>query len=240
MKVLAIDTSSMSATCAIIDDDRLLVEYILNHKLTHSQKIMPIIKEALDSCSLKPEDIDVFAVAKGPGSFTGLRIGVATVNGLAQATNKKVVGVSTLDALAFNLPYCEGIIVPIMDARRERVFTGIYKWTNGNLHIIKEQTALEVKELIEILRERPEKIILVGDGTLVYKEVLSEALGEKVIFAPRSANMARASSVAELAMSKAVEGKTESYFELIPDYLRESQAQREYNEKHNIKGDNNE
>lgn len=240
MKVLAIDTSSMSATCAIMDDDKLLVEYTLNHKLTHSQKIMPIIKEAFDSCGLKPEDIDIFAVAKGPGSFTGLRIGVATINGLAQATNKKVVGVSTLDALAFNLPYCGGIIVPVMDAKRDRVFTGIYKWTGGNLHIIKEQTVLEVKELIDILIERPEKIVFAGDGTLVYKDAFSEALGEKAIFAPRSVNMARASSVAELAMAKAIEGKTESFFELVPDYLRESQAQREYNEKHCMTGDDNE
>lgn len=240
MKILAIDTSSMSATCAIIDKDKLLVEYTLNHKLTHSQKIMPIIKEALDSCSLKTKDIDVFAVAKGPGSFTGLRIGVATVNGLAQSVNKKVVGVSTLDALAFNLPYCEGIVVPIIDARRDRVFTGIYKWTNGNLHIIKEQTILEVKELIKVLAERPEKIVFIGDGTHVYKDILSETLGEKAIFAPKSANMARASSVAELAMTKAKEGKTESFFELVPDYLRESQAQREYNEKHCLMGDNNE
>ncbi|WP_352418325.1 tRNA (adenosine(37)-N6)-threonylcarbamoyltransferase complex dimerization subunit type 1 TsaB [Proteiniborus sp.] len=240
MKILAIDTSSMSATCAVVDDEKLLVEYTLNHKLTHSQKIMPIIKEALDSCSLKPEDIDVYAVAKGPGSFTGLRIGVATVNGLAQATDKRVVGVSTLDALAFNLPYCEGIVVPIMDARRDRVFTGIYKWVNGNLHIIKEQTILEVKELMEVLSDRPEKIVFVGDGTYAYKDILSESLGEKAIFAPKSANMARASSVAELAMVKAKEGKTESFFELVPDYLRESQAQREYNEKHCLIGDKNE
>lgn len=240
MKILAIDTSSIAATCAVMDDDKLLVEYTLNHKLTHSQKIMPIIKESLDSCGLKAEDIDIFAVAKGPGSFTGLRIGVATINGLAQATNKRVVGVSTLDALAFNLPYCEGIVVPVMDARRDRVFTGIYKWTSGNLHIIKEQTVLEVKELIEILDERPETVVFVGDGTLVYKDVFSDALGDKAIFAPKSANMARASSVAELAMARAKEGKTESFFELVPDYLRESQAQREYNEKHCLTGDKNE
>jgi len=138
------------------------------------------------------------------------------------------------------LPYCEGIVVPMMDARRDRVFTGIYKWTNGNLHIIQEQTVLEVKELIETLKERPEKIVFVGDGTLVYKDILSEALGEKAIFAPRSANVARASSVAELAMARALEGKAESYFELVPDYLRESQAQREYNEKHKVTGDSDE
>lgn len=240
MKILAIDTSSTSATCAIIDEDKLLVEYTINHKLTHSQKIMPIIKEALEGCELKVSDIDVFAVAKGPGSFTGLRIGVATINGLAQSVNKGVVGIPTLDALAFNLPYSEGIVVPIIDARRDRVFTGIYKWANGNLHIIKEQTVLEVKELVEILKERPEKIVFVGDGTLVYKQNLTENLGERAIFAPKSANIARASSVAELAMAKAKEGKVESFFKLVPDYLRESQAQREYNEKHSINGDSNE
>ncbi|SDZ18185.1 tRNA threonylcarbamoyladenosine biosynthesis protein TsaB [Proteiniborus ethanoligenes] len=240
MKVLAIDTSSTSATCAIIHEDKLLVEYTLNHKLTHSQKIMPIIQEALEGCELKVSDIDIFAVAKGPGSFTGLRIGVATIKGLAQAVNKSVVGIPTLDALAFNLPYCEGIVVPVMDARRDRVFTAIYKWTNGNLHIIKEQTVLEIEELIDILKERPETVVFVGDGTLVYKQRLTEELGEKARFAPKSANMARASSVAELAMAKAKEGKVESFLDLAPDYLRESQAQREYKEKHSLSGDRDE
>lgn len=232
MRVLAIDTSSTSATCAIINDEKLIVEYTLNNKLTHSQTIMPMIEEALKSCDLKPEDIDVFAAAKGPGSFTGLRIGIATINGLAQATNKNVVGVSTLHALAFNVPYCEGIVVPIIDARRDRVFTAVYKWVNGNLHMIKEQDVLEVKELIKILEERPEKIVFVGDGILTYRSVLKESLGDKVLFAPKNASVSRASSVAELAMSQAKAGKIESYFELVPEYLRESQAQREYNEKH--------
>lgn len=231
MKVLAIDTSSIVATCAILDDDKILAEYILNHKMTHSQTIMPMIKEILDSCSLKPADIDVYAAAKGPGSFTGLRIGIATIKGLAQATGKEVIGIPTLNALAFNLPFSEGIVVPMMDARRDRVFTGIYKWSTEGLSVIMEQDVLEVDELINILKERSENIVFNGDGTLVFRDRLVNELGNRAIFAPKSANMARASSVAELAMRKAKEGAFDNLFELAPDYLRESQAQREYNNK---------
>lgn len=231
MKVLAIDTSSIVATCAVMDDDKLIGEYILNHKKTHSQKIMPIIKEILSSCELTTDDIDVFGVAKGPGSFTGLRIGAATIKGLAHATDKPVVGISTLEALAFNIPFSDGIIVPMMDARRERVYTGIYKWQDGDLCVIQEPVAIEVEELMDILLDRNEKVIVNGDGAMAYKDIISEKLGSKVLFAPKSANLARAASVAELTMARAKEGKIESYMEMVPDYLRKSQAQREYDER---------
>ncbi|KPU26905.1 peptidase M22 [Caloranaerobacter sp. TR13] len=240
MKILAIDTSSIVATCAILDEDKLIGEYILNNKRTHSQKIMPIIKEILENSELKLEDIDVFAVSIGPGSFTGLRIGVATIKSLAHVLNKKVIGIPTLDALAFNLPYSDGIIVPMMDARRDRVFTGIYKWENGDLCVIKKADTIELDELMDILSERDESIIVNGDGTLVYRQKILEALGDKVLFAPKSANMARASSVAELALSRAKEGRLESFFDLVPDYLRKSQAQREYEEKIKCCGEKNE
>ncbi|WP_069650332.1 tRNA (adenosine(37)-N6)-threonylcarbamoyltransferase complex dimerization subunit type 1 TsaB [Caloranaerobacter ferrireducens] len=240
MKILAVDTSSIVATCAILDEDKLIGEYILNNKRTHSQKIMPIIKEILENSELKPEDIDIFAVSIGPGSFTGLRIGVATIKSLAHVLNKPVIGIPTLDALAFNLPYSEGIIVPMIDARRDRVFTGIYKWENGSLCVIQKADTIELDELMDILKERDESIIVNGDGTLVYRQRILEVLGEKVLFAPKSANMARASSVAELALSRAKEGKLESFFDLVPDYLRKSQAQREYEEKIKCCGEKNE
>lgn len=240
MKILAIDTSSIVATCAILDDDKILAEYILNHKMTHSQTIMPMIEQVLDSLNLKPTDIDVYAAAKGPGSFTGLRIGIATIKGLAHATSKAVVGVSTLDALAFNLPFSEGIVVPMMDARRDRVFTGIYKWSTEGLSIVMNQDVLEIDELIKILKERNENIVFNGDGTLVFKDRLIKELGKKANFAPRSVNMARASSVAELAMQKAKEGTFDNLYELAPDYLRESQAQREFDNKKTKCGEVNE
>lgn len=237
MKVLAIDTSSIVATCAVMDDEKLIGEYILNHKKTHSQKIMPVIKEILDSCELDTEDIDVYGVAKGPGSFTGLRIGLATIKGLAHATDKPVVGISTLEALAFNIPYSQGIIVPMMDAKRQRVYTGLYKWQDGVLCVIDEPMAIEVEELIKILLDRNEKIIVNGDGSIVYKPIILEKLKSRVLFAPKSANLSRASSVAELTMARAKEGKLESYMKIVPDYLRKSQAQREYDEKIQCSGE---
>lgn len=236
MKVLAIDTSSMVASCAIMDDQKLISEYILNHKRTHSQKIMPMIKEVLSSCELTPDDIDLYGVAKGPGSFTGLRIGISTIKALAHVNNKPVVGVSTLDALAFNIPFGDGIIVPIMDAKRDRVFTGMYKWENGNFFVLEEQKVIEVDKLIEELKKRDEIIIFNGDGTLVYKERLLSSLGNRAIISSKAANMARASSVAELALAKAQEGKTENYIDLLPDYMRKSQAEREYEKKNSSRG----
>lgn len=240
MKILAIDTSSIVATCAIMDDNKLIGEYILNHKRTHSQKLMPLIRDILSGCELGPEDIDVYAAAIGPGSFTGLRIGLATIKALAHAVDKPVVGIPTMDALAFNIPYGEGIIVPIMDARRDRVYTGIYKWEDGDFYVLHKQTVLEVDELIKILKDRNERIIFNGDGTLSFRDRLIEALGERVLFAPKHSNMARASSVAELAMKKAEEGKVESYFKLAPEYMRKSQAERQYDKKTQCCGEDNE
>ena len=227
MKVLAVDTSSVVATCAVLDEEKVLGEYSLNQEMTHSEKIIPMIKELMDSINLRPEDIDVFAGAVGPGSFTGLRIGIATIKGLAHVFDKPVVGVSTLEALAYNIPF-DGIVVPLIDARRERVFTGIYKWKDGKLVNLSEPTILELDELLNIIQANYEKVLFNGDGTLVYKEKIVEKLKDKAQFAPISLNMARASSVGELSLLKWKEGKAENYFQLVPEYLRESQAQREY------------
>lgn len=231
MKVLAIDTSSTVASCAIMDDDKLLGECSLNDKTTHSQKLLPMIKQVLDSCKLSPEDIDIYSVSIGPGSFTGLRIGVATVKSLAHATEKSVVGVSSLEALAYNIPLNEKLIVPIMDARRDRVFTAIYRWEDDNLNTVLSPGVMELTELIDIIKEKGEKVIFNGDGTLVYKDKIKEELLDMVSFAPKNANLASASSVAEISIKKAENGEIENYFDLVPEYLRESQAQREYNER---------
>ncbi|QXM05207.1 tRNA (adenosine(37)-N6)-threonylcarbamoyltransferase complex dimerization subunit type 1 TsaB [Crassaminicella indica] len=231
MKILALDTSSIVATVAVMDDDRLIGEYIINHKRTHSQKLMPMIKALLESCEVTMKDIDIVAVAKGPGSFTGLRIGVATAKGLAHAQNIPVVGISTLDALAFNMPFSEGIICPILDARRNQVYTAVYKWENKDLYSIEKPAAMSIKELVEKLIERPEKVTFLGDGIEANREYLIERLGERAVFSPNSVKMQRASSVAELAMEKAKNGEIQNYFELVPTYLRKSEAERQYEEK---------
>lgn len=221
----------MIATCAAIDDKKVLGEYSLNQEMTHSEKLVPMIKEMLDSLDLEISDIDLYGVAVGPGSFTGLRIGIATVKSFAHVFNKPVVGVSTLEGLAYNLPY-NGTIVPMIDARRDRVYTGIYKWENGNVTNIVEPTIMEIQSLLEKLNsEYNGNIMINGNGILFHKDKIIDALGDKVVFPPTGLNGCRATSIAELALLKWKEGKVDDYYSLVPDYLRESQAQRELKKK---------
>lgn len=229
MRILAIDTASEVASAAVVEDETLLGEYILNHKMTHSQKIMPMIENILQNLELDVKDIDVFAVANGPGSFTGLRIGVAAIKGLAHAVNKPVVGISTLAGLAYNLPWAEHIIVPIMDARRNNVYTASYIWDEG-FREIGEPEAISIEECIDSCSNFLDTIF-VGDGVKVYGDYIKERLGGHALLAPASALRQRASSIAMLAMEKAKRGETQSYSELVPFYLRKSQAERELEEK---------
>ena len=173
MRVLAIDTSSNVATVAVMEDELLLGEYILNHKKTHSQKIMTMIEQILSELELTVQDIDIFAAAIGPGSFTGLRIGVATVKALAHATGKPVVSVGTLETLAYNVPYAEHIIVPIMDARRDNVFTASYIWDEG-FKEIGEPEAISIDECLESCGEFLDTIF-VGDGVKRKSESLRQS-----------------------------------------------------------------
>lgn len=234
MKVLAVDTSSIVATVAIMEDEKLIGEYIINHKKTHSQKLMPMIKEIMNSVELKVDHIDLFAAAIGPGSFTGIRIGVATIKGLAHAVDKPVVGVSTLDGLAYNLPYTQHLICPIMDARRGQVYNAVYRWKEEDLQILKAYRALSIEELIQELKSRGEDVIFCGDGVPVFRTKLESELGELSKFAFANSNMQRASSIAALALQRARRGETESYMDLKPFYLRKSQAEREYEAKNKI------
>jgi tRNA threonylcarbamoyladenosine biosynthesis protein TsaB len=231
MKILAIDTSSMVASAAIMDEEKLAAEYIINHEKTHSEQLMPIIEELLESCGINIEEIDAIAVSSGPGSFTGLRIGGATAKGLAHAHNKKLIGVPTLDGLAFNLPYCQGIICPIMDARRNQVYTALYKWDQGNFYKLKPHCAVALSELLEGLKAREEMVIFLGDGVPVHRELIQSTLGVRARFAPRNADRQRASSIAELAMEALKRGEGGSGDGFVPFYLRKSQAEREYDKK---------
>ena len=152
MRILAVDSSSNVASVAIVDDNKLVCECVLNNKLTHSQTLMPMINEVFKKSELTPLDIDLFAVANGPGSFTGLRIGVTTIKGLAHATGKPVCGVNTLEALAYNLPFCPYIIAPIMDARREQVYNAFYKWEDGTIKEVQKPRAISLDDCLELDR----------------------------------------------------------------------------------------
>ena len=229
MRVLAVDTSSNVATVAVMENDLLLGEYILNHKKTHSQKIMPMIEQLLSDLELTANDIDIFAAAVGPGSFTGLRIGVATVKALAHAVGKRVVSVGTLEALAYNVPQCEHIIVPIMDARRNNIFTASYIWDEG-FKEVGEPEGITIEECVEACGNFLETVF-VGDGAIIHKDYIVEKLGDKAIFPHGAVLNSRASSVAAIAMERAKRGETQSYLEMKPYYIKKSQAEKELEEK---------
>lgn len=226
MRVLAVETSSAVISVAVVDEHRLLAEYILNQERNHSMKLMPIVEEVLEESLLALNDIDVFAVAHGPGSFTGLRIGVATVKGLAQALKKPVVGVPTLDGLAFNLAYAQGLICPIMDARRTQVYTSVYRWGENGLKRLEEYLAVSVEKLVELLSKWDEPVHFCGDGIFAYRSLIEARMGGKAIFALPTHALQRASSIAWLALERALAGDTQTYWELQPFYLRKSQAEQ--------------
>ncbi|MCR5421633.1 MAG: tRNA (adenosine(37)-N6)-threonylcarbamoyltransferase complex dimerization subunit type 1 TsaB [Lachnospiraceae bacterium] len=231
MKILAIDSSGLVATVAVLEDNRMLAEYTINFKKTHSQTLVPMMNEIKEMIELDLNTIDAIAVAKGPGSFTGLRIGSATAKGLGLALKKPIISVPTLDALAFNLWGCERYICPMMDARREQVYTGVYHFSKGELIIDKEGCAIPVKELIEYINEQGKETVFLGDGVPVYKNALEEGLRVSFDYAPGHAAGQRAGALGVLALRYLKDGITESAADHKPDYLRLSQAERERAEK---------
>lgn len=228
MKILAADTSTNVAAAAITDGERLIGEYILNHKKTHSQKLMVIIDELMQSTQTDINDIELFAVVVGPGSFTGLRIGIAAMKTLAHVTNKPVAQINTLEALSYNLPMCPYYIVPMLDARRRDVFTAVYK--NGAE--IKAPCAETIDECVEFVKSLGGEAVFLGDAVLLHKELIQEKLGGKAHFVPANLNEPRASSAAACALDKYNRGEVCRYDEAEPVYIRKSQAEREYDEKH--------
>lgn len=231
MKILALDSSGLVASVAVVEEDNLLAEYTVNYKKTHSQTLLPMLDEISRMIELDLESIDAIAVAAGPGSFTGLRIGSATAKGLGLALNKPLIGVPTVEALAYNLYDVPGFICPIMDARRRQVYTGIYSFEQHQMKTIKEQTAMGIEELAEELNQRNQPVIFLGDGVAVYRDTIKEKLTVPFDFAPVHLNKQRAGAVAALGARYYAEGKTETAREHQPEYLRVSQAERERAER---------
>ena len=239
MRVLAIDSSGLTATVAVVEDTQTVAEYTINYKKTHSQTLLPMIDEVVKMTELDLNTIDAIAVAGGPGSFTGLRIGSATAKGLGLALNKPLIHVPTVDGLAYNVYGCEDIICPIMDARRNQVYTGIYTFSKkagakegSNLvepvfQVIKMQMAVSIEELAERLNRYRRPVVFLGDGVPVYENILAEKLTVPYSFAPAYMNRQRAAVVGTLGIQYYKAGKFETAEEHRPDYLRVSQAERE-------------
>lgn len=227
MKILSLDTATESATCAILDDEKLLGEITFNYKKQHSVITMPMIEYLLKNLHLSIKDIDGFVVSKGPGSFTGLRIGAATIKGLSQGTGKPFVSVSSLDALAGAMAYTNGIICPILDALRDNVYTALYKFEQGTLKPILDHSAMSLMELLQIIKSKNEDVYFIGDCTDKFRhEILSQI--PNAHFAPTSLNVVKASCLGEIGMSLLKSGIYDDIYSFAPIYLRKSQAEREY------------
>ncbi|OQB15994.1 MAG: tRNA threonylcarbamoyladenosine biosynthesis protein TsaB [Firmicutes bacterium ADurb.Bin193] len=225
MKILAVDSCTAVATCALTVGDTLVAEVVLNNKKTHSVKLLPLIEAMLKNADTDISEIDYFAVTTGPGSFTGQRIGISTVKGLAHATKKPCVAVSSLEALAYNLPSSPFIVCPILDARRDQVYTASFE----GLERLTPDRAIALSELLSELDGRD--VIFLGDGVPVFKETIEKALGKRAHFPPPHLIHLRGGSVATAAIKKIAENKVCDYNLLTPFYLRVSQAEREYLEK---------
>lgn len=234
LKILALDSSGNVASAAVVEDDKLLVEFTMNYKKTHSQTLLPMINHICSVVDLDLDSLDYIATASGPGSFTGLRIGVATAKGLAYGLNKPIIGVPTLDGLAYNITYTNHLICPIMDARRNQVYTSFYVWEGDALKRQSDYLGIEIDECIQLAKEYHRPVVFLGDGILVYGDIIKEKMGDsEFLFAPQSCNMQKASSIGSLAMVLAREGKMQDSMEFVPFYLRKSQAEREYEAKVN-------
>ena len=233
MLVLSVDSSYSTATCALIKDDKILAEINLNDKKQHSVILMRLIDSILKEYEIDINDIDAFIISRGPGSFTGLRIGMATLKGLAFASKKPLISVSTLDALAYNSISFQGIICPIMDALRDNIYTCLYKNENNNLTPLIKEQCLNINELVTILKKQTLPIIFVGDGVAKHKEFLQENIPNS-FFAPNHSNFPKASSIGELGIKKINDGVIENIDSINPIYLRKSQAEREYEKRMEI------
>jgi len=226
---LAIDTSSQAASAAIVEDGIVAGEFFVNAKLTHSQTIMPMVDSLINCTRLSLDSIDAFAVSTGPGSFTGLRIGIAAVKGLAHALKKPVYAVSTLEGLAYNLSMVNGIICPVMDARCNQVYTAFFECENSKITRLSEDMAISIDELEQKINSYKKTVFFVGDGANLCYNILSNkcniVLCSSLIMHQRAASVGAAAALGGLQLL--------SPSELAPSYLRLPQAQRELLAKQN-------
>ncbi len=233
MKILVLESSGLVASVALMEENSMICEFTMNHKKTHSQTLLPMVDEMIKITGFNKKELDAVAISKGPGSFTGLRIGSATAKGLSQALNIPVISVSSLEGLAANLYGTEDLICPIMDARRSQVYAGIFQYEGEKLVTRMEDDAVSVADLISMLNEKGEPVIFLGDGVPVYQKLLEEGLTVPYRFAPSHMNRQRAGAVGVLAVQYFKEGKTETSRDHKPEYLRKSQAERELLENQN-------
>ena len=222
MRILGIDTSTKYAGVAVIEDGTLLAQSTMQFMASHSEKLLPEIAHILEIMKIPLETIDYYAITVGPGSFTGLRVGISTVKGLAFVTGKNVVPVSSLKIIARGFPYVDFPICPVMDARKKEVYSAIFKWQNQKLVRVKKDTVLSIDMLTEWIED---KTVFAGDGAILYKDKLIEKLGDKAVFAEPIYSIPSPEIVAIIGEEKVREGAFISAKQLQPLYLRKSEAE---------------
>lgn len=227
MKILALETSTMLGGVAIADEKGLIAETRLNVKSTHSERLMATIDEQLRQSDMALKDIDVFAVASGPGSFTGLRIGLSTAKGLCFATGKPLIMVPTLEAFARSFPFSKYPVCVMLDARRGEVYAAVFQWDGGFIKLLDEvSTAPE-----DLFRDVDSPVILAGEGAVVYRERLLAVLGERALFAPAEMMVPSPANVAMLGLEKALQGEFTDVSSAEPFYIRKSEAEVKWSQK---------
>ena len=222
MLVLGVETSTMQGGVALVGDRGLVSEYILNVEATHSERLLPTIDRMLRDAGVGPEDLGGIAVSIGPGSFTGLRISLSTVKGLAHATGLPVVSVPTLEALAWALPAARWQVCPVLDARKQEVYAALFQHEPGGLHRLMEDAALDPEDLCGRIRK---PTLFLGDGVDVYVEVFRRLLGDRLLLPPLAHRGARPACVAELGRGRLLRGEHDVVESLVPRYLRPSEAE---------------
>lgn len=230
MRILAFETSAKSASVALLQDGVLLGEYLQNSGQTHSRTVMKMAEDLLRNCDLTAQDVDAVACSAGPGSFTGVRIGMAAAKGFAWGRELPCYGVSTLEAMARAVAVADGTYCAVMDARRSQVYTALFTLADGKFSRLTEDAAISLEELGKMLKNTEKTKFLVGDGASLCYNELRETVRDLLLL-PEHLRMQRASGVALLAWEQAQSGNYPSGRELCPNYLRLSQAEREYQNK---------
>jgi len=234
VNILAVDTSATSASVCVAQENKIIGEFSINTSLTHSQTLVPMIEQVSEKTGISLDNIDVIAVNAGPGSFTGVRIGVAAVKGIAFSRNIPCVSVSTLESMAYNMLDNECIVCAVMDARCSQVYNALFKISNGKVERLIDDRALSLADLKLDLQKYSDKIILVGDGAEITFNYLENSL-QNVFLASLNNRIQKASSIACVAFEKVKKHETITAFELMPVYLRLPQAQRELNKRLGVK-----
>jgi tRNA threonylcarbamoyladenosine biosynthesis protein TsaB len=224
MKILGLDTATLCGSLGIIDDDEVVAEYALRREETLSARLLPAIQTLLAEARLDLHELDGIAVSLGPGSFTGLRVGLSAVKGLALAAEMPVAGIPTLDALACNLPFTPYQICPLLDARKGQIYTALYKNRAGGLQ--EQVTPYQVLSPAALIEAIPhQETVFLGDGVEVCREVITQRLAAKALFAPLHLGFLRGTTVAELGLRRILGGERDDITSLVPIYVRPSDAE---------------